>query len=126
MMTTAAMVKYAYDRMDQVRVQFNAVSNKIDVRESRKSSSESRVRIPLKPLGTEPTVDSLGDCLPSRLKHHVVAHVGEELDFSVIRRPMSRAILCPHTTSSASSASNGVVMRSGRTCLIAISTNSAW
>ena len=56
----------------------------IDIRVSRKSVSESPVRIPLKSLAAEPAFDSFGDCLPSRLKHHHVAHVGEELGVSLV------------------------------------------
>src|SRR6202035_3130079 len=33
---------------------------------------------------SEPAVDPFGDRLPSGLKHHVVAHVGEELGFGAI------------------------------------------
>ena len=55
-----------------------------DIRESRKSVSESRVRTPLESLAAEPTVDPLGDCLPSRLKHHVVAHVGKDFCSCVV------------------------------------------
>jgi len=34
--------------------------------------------------GCEPAVDPFGDCLPSGLKHHVVAHVGKELCFRAV------------------------------------------
>ena len=46
--------------------------------------SGSQVQIPLKSLTPEPIVDSFGDCLPSGLKHHVVAHVGEELGVGLV------------------------------------------
>ena len=51
---------------------------------SRKSVSESPVRIPLESLAAEPIIDSFGDCLPSGLEHHVVAHVGKELCLSSV------------------------------------------
>ena len=99
-MTTAAMVTYAYDQIDQARAELNAVS-KYDIRVSRKSVSESPVRIPLKSLAAEPAFHSFGDCLPSRLKHHHVAHAGEELGVSLVspRRSRhlpvsSRAVVC--------------------------------
>ena len=47
--------------------------------------SESRVRIPLKSLAAKPTVDSLGDRLPSGLKHHVMPHVSEILGVKLVR-----------------------------------------
>jgi hypothetical protein len=40
----------------------------------------------LKQSRCEPGVDSFGDCLPSRLKHHVVPHVGEDLCLGTVYR----------------------------------------
>jgi hypothetical protein len=44
------------------------------------------------PSGREPADDSFGDRLPSRLKHHVVAHVGEEFTLSPVSPRRSRHI----------------------------------
>jgi hypothetical protein len=56
-----------------------------EFRESRKFVSESRVRIPLQSLAAEPAFDSLGDCLPPRLKHHDVPHVGEQFGIGLVK-----------------------------------------
>ena len=56
-----------------------------EIRESRKSVSESLVRIPLKSLAPEPAIDSVGDCLPSGLNHHHVAHVGEQFGVGLVK-----------------------------------------
>jgi hypothetical protein len=89
-MTTTAMATYAYDQIDQARAELNAVS-----KEGRHTTvSKIRVRIAgtdsLKSLTAEPAFDSFGDCLPSRLKHHHVAHVGEELGVSLVSPRHSR------------------------------------
>ena len=38
-----------------------------------------------KPSAGEPTIDPFGDRLPSGLKHHVVAHVGEDFRLGAVR-----------------------------------------
>ena len=58
--------------------------------------SESRVRIPLKSLAAEPAIDSFGDCLPSRLKHHHVAHDGRRT-----RRQCGKSVAAAETSPSA-------------------------
>jgi hypothetical protein len=55
-----------------------------DIRTSRKSVSESQVRIPPESLAVQPIKDSFGDVGPSGFKHHVVSHAGKELCLSSV------------------------------------------
>ena len=63
---------------------FHRVSS-VTTYESLENRCQSRwIQISLDSLASEPTVDSVGDCLPSRLKHHVVAHLGEKLGVDAV------------------------------------------